>query len=108
MRVKLLPVSSELAFNLMRGEHRGYRVVKNEIPSDAKLINVRHGWPDSVELLIQSETFEDIAEGQEIPYFMPEFESLPGLLVVGPEPPLMLCKNPEHLHDFASGDDCLK
>lgn len=99
MKTKRLPISSELVFNLLRGTHPGYFVTKNEIPADAKLINVRHSWPDSVELLIWSDTFEDVPDGEEIPYFVPEFQSIQSLT---------LCRNPEHIHDYASGSDCLK
>jgi hypothetical protein len=76
MKHRILPVSATLVFALLRGEQLAYRVIKNEMPEDAKLVNVRHGWPDTIELLIESETFEDIPEGAKIPFFVPEFESV--------------------------------
>ena len=76
MRHKILRVSFELAANCMRGEHPGYRVVSGEIPKDAKMINIRHGWPDTIEILIESEEFPEVKEGEEIPLLETMFQKV--------------------------------
>jgi hypothetical protein len=43
--------------------------VSGGLPSDAKLINAKHGWPNSVELLIESGEFPLVEKGNEIPLF---------------------------------------
>lgn len=70
-RIKRLQIAPAIFFRLFSaGDHAGY-MVEQGIPTDAKLMNVRHGWPDMIELLIQSESFEEIKEGQEIPFLAP-------------------------------------
>jgi hypothetical protein len=68
MKVKRLQISPELLFQLFAaGEHRGYYVGAGAVPCDAELVNVRHAWPNMMELLIRSESFEEVVLGQEIP-----------------------------------------
>ena len=72
-KVKRLQISPELLFELFTaGPHLGgYSVVEDAVPADAKLINVRHGWPNQIELLIESEEFPEIEDGEKIPLFRP-------------------------------------
>jgi hypothetical protein len=75
MRAKLLRISTELLFDLLRGDHpKGYRIVKDELPADALLVNVRHGFPNYIEILVESESFEEMVEGQEFPFLTPVAE----------------------------------
>jgi bifunctional DNase/RNase len=53
------------------GPHHGYRVVDDAIPSDAMVLNARLGWPFGIELLIASDSFAEVHDGQEIPDFAP-------------------------------------
>lgn len=76
MKVKRILISPALAFNLMRGTHPAFRVVADEVPEDAKLVNVLHSWPSTIELLIESETFPEVPDGQEIPILTPMFETV--------------------------------
>ena len=72
MKVKRLLVSAELFLQLFHGgEHTGYCVSKFGVPEDAELINVRHAWPNVIELLIRSESFPSVKLGDEIPDFSP-------------------------------------
>ena len=73
-KVRRLQISTELLFDLFRaGAHAGgYTVTQDGIPEDAELVNVQHAWPNTVELLIRSETFEPVPlVGQEIPCIRP-------------------------------------
>ena len=63
-----------ISFELLRqlftpGAHppRSYRVIRDAIPEDAELVNVRHGWPSQVELLLRSESFTLVRPGRSIP-----------------------------------------
>lgn len=77
MKVKRLQISADLLFEMFSaGFHEGgYTVIDDAIPADAKLVNVRyfppHGWPNSIELLIESDSFAEVGEGQEPPTFSP-------------------------------------
>jgi hypothetical protein len=69
-------ISVELFLQLFtEGPHRaGYRVKENGIPEDAKLVNVRHAWPNSIEVLIESESFGDVGVGEVVPEATPVIE----------------------------------
>lgn len=72
MRVKRLLISSELFCHLFTlGTHHGYRVIEQAIPADAHVRNVRLGWPAQLEILVESQDFDDVREGEEIPTLVP-------------------------------------
>ena len=72
MKRKRLLISSELFCQLFtQGPHHGYRVIEQAIPDDARVRNVRLGWPDLIEVLLESESFEALREGDEIPFLTP-------------------------------------
>lgn len=77
MKVKRLQISAELLFEMFSdGFHEGgYTVIKDAVPADARLVNVRyfppHGWPNSIELLIESDSFAEVAEGHSVPTLLP-------------------------------------
>jgi hypothetical protein len=73
MKVKSVEMSAELLFHLFAAGHHpgGYTVVKDAIPEDARLVNVKHGWPHTIALLIESESFEDVQPGQITPILTP-------------------------------------
>lgn len=77
MKAKRLIISAELFFTMLQeGFHPGgYSVIENAVPRDAKLINVRHAWPNEIELLISSEGFPEVEEGAEIEAFCPLLRS---------------------------------
>jgi hypothetical protein len=77
-RFRLLRITSELFVGLFtKGLHPGYLVTKEPIPDDARIRNVRLGWPDYVELVLESEEFEDLKEGDPIPSMTPVIERVP-------------------------------
>lgn len=79
MRFKRLIITAELFFDLFTsGVHppRTYRVDEDAIPSDARLVNVRHGWPDALEILIESQSFEEVKQGDVIPELRPVITTL--------------------------------
>jgi hypothetical protein len=44
--VRLLSISEDFLLSLFSaGEHRSYSIIKDAVPSDARFLNVRHGWP---------------------------------------------------------------
>jgi hypothetical protein len=80
MRYKRMIISAELFLSLLtEGEHpaRGYTVTGDAVPVDAKLVHVRHSWPNSIELLLSSETFPTCKVGEEIPLMTPTMRSEP-------------------------------
>jgi hypothetical protein len=66
-----------IAFALVRpflsaGDHSYiYTVIKDAVPDDAVLVNIRHAWPNCIELLIYSESFDEVDEGAVIPTLTP-------------------------------------
>lgn len=72
MRIRRLCISAELFLSLFHaGQRPAYAVVENAVPGDARLVNVRHGWPNSIELLIESESFDEVPQAEKIPDIQP-------------------------------------
>lgn len=74
MNYKRLQVSAEMFFSFFTaGKHldHGYEVTGDPLPSDARMINVRQGWPDVIEILVESATFPNVKPGDEIPLIVP-------------------------------------
>ena len=73
MRLKRLRISSELFCQLFTlGPHHGYRVIEQAIPEDAFIRNVGLSWPyPQIEVLLESQAFEVVREGDEIPFLTP-------------------------------------
>jgi hypothetical protein len=62
-RLRRVVISFEILHDLFSaGMHppNRYAVTKDPIPADAKLVNVQHAWPNCVELLLWSESFEPV------------------------------------------------
>lgn len=72
-RYKLLVVSPELIFSLFQeGLHQNvYEVIQHAVPENARFVNVRHGWENHIEILIESPDFEPLKGGDSIPVLMP-------------------------------------
>lgn len=73
-RIKSLIISWELFRGLLtEGVHpaKSYAVIDGAIPDKAALLNVRHAWPNCIELLLQSDEFEEVPEGAAIPHIKP-------------------------------------
>lgn len=77
-RLKRCCITGELLFHLFQnGEHNSPRYrVSNGFPLDARLINVKHGWPHLVELLVASVEFDEVPDGQVIPELTPVVEHI--------------------------------
>lgn len=73
MRYKRLLISPGELFKLLHADYRfrSYGVISDAVPKDARLVNVRHGWPNVIEILIESAEFEEVQEGSEIPALCP-------------------------------------
>jgi hypothetical protein len=72
--IRRFKISDALLLDLFKtGEHLGYSVIENAIPQDARLLNVRHGWPESstLELIIESSEFSALNGGDIIPEIVP-------------------------------------
>jgi hypothetical protein len=70
-RFKRLILSDELLLELFSaGVHQSYEVIEYPIPAGTRLINVRHVWPRSIEVMLEHETFEPVT-GDEIPLLTP-------------------------------------
>lgn len=66
-RFRLLRITSKLFVGLFtKGLHSGYLVTREPIPDDTRIRNVRLGWPDYVELVLESEEFEELKDGDPI------------------------------------------
>ena len=70
-RLKMLRVTNALFLEVFRGDHPAYSVVKDAVPDDAIIINVRLGWGDLIEVLIKSDTFPPVRDGKEPPILEP-------------------------------------
>jgi len=71
-RIRVLRVSAAFFIDMFKpGEHSAYNVVSNGIPYDTRLLNVRFAWPEQLELLIASDQFDEVKEGDVIPYLTP-------------------------------------
>lgn len=69
-KLRRVVISFELLRDLFTtGAHppRSYSVIKDAIPADAMLVNVQHAWPNCMELLLWSESFEEVKPGDPIP-----------------------------------------
>lgn len=74
MRYRRVKISTELFlgwFSPGKHEQRAYEVLKDAIPEGSELVNVRHDWPNGVELLIRHDSFSAIKLGEEIPLLTP-------------------------------------
>jgi len=60
----------------MKGKHPSYKIIENEIPDDAKIIDCRLNQFEGnvMEIIIESETFPKIELGEIIPEIIPIFE----------------------------------
>jgi hypothetical protein len=78
VKVKSIEISAEFFFQLFNpGWHgAGYTVLKDGIPEDARLVNVHHKWPNQLEILIESESFDDVPDGHIPPTLIPLCEQM--------------------------------
>jgi hypothetical protein len=76
MKLKKVLVSVEFCKMIMSGKKQIFQVIENCLPQDTKLIRV--GMSDQHQtayLIIQSEEFDNIPEGHEIPDYIPKITS---------------------------------
>jgi hypothetical protein len=83
-RLRIITFSTDFLFDCFRtGEHPLSRyAVVHGLPEDAELVNVRHGWLNTIELLIRSAEFELLEDG-ELPRHM-----VPTIKKICPEMPV--------------------
>jgi len=76
---KQITIASETLCGLLApGEHRGYYVRDNSVPSDMKIIGSVHNFfNDSFTLILHSEEFEDVPNGEPIPELVIVAELIP-------------------------------
>lgn len=71
-RLKILRVANPIFVSLfMQGTAQQYKVVSGGLPADAKIVNMKFGMGDYFDVLIESEQFEPVPLGQEIPEMEP-------------------------------------
>ncbi len=85
-RYACLEVGVDLLIGLCKkgdGEPRCFRVIENEIPDDARIagmqfpVNLNTGHPDTVRIMLESESFDKVGEGCVVPTLPnPVFESV--------------------------------
>ena len=66
MRLRTVIISWELLRDLFTaGPHppHSYDVIRDAIPADAELVNVRHAWPNRIEIVLHSPQFADVPLG---------------------------------------------
>lgn len=74
--VRRLFITDSLLLNVLRGDLApGLLIpVDDPVPPDARVLDVRHdSWTQSLQLLIESETFSPVADGEVIPELRPTF-----------------------------------
>jgi hypothetical protein len=77
-RYRILRITSQLFVSLFtKGLHPGYLVTQEAIPDDTRIRNVRLGWPDYVELVLESDEFAEVREGEALPHLTPVIERVP-------------------------------
>ena len=77
MKRKILRISPALFLNLFfKGDHPGYEVTDNAIPEDAKIVDCRFDGFNGgiVDILLESEKFEDVKDGVGYPYLFVEIK----------------------------------
>lgn len=70
-KLRRVIIHFELLHELFKeGPHppHGYNVIRDPMPADARLVNVQHAWPNSIELLLWSDSFEPVKNGDIIPH----------------------------------------
>lgn len=79
MRRKILKISGALFVELFgKGPKQVYQVIKDPVPSDARIIDVRFngfGYPDLIEILLESESFDRVPAGESYPELRPVIQS---------------------------------
>jgi hypothetical protein len=67
MKHAILRVSSYILLELCKNGAEKTRIVKNELPQDAKFIRAGHDQSGDMFLVIESESFRELKDGDEIP-----------------------------------------
>ena len=81
MKCKRLLITPDLFLSLFHAgphPHAEYTVTENAVPSDARLIDVRHGWGNFIEVLIESASFPEVPDGEIIPEMTPAIVATKG------------------------------
>jgi hypothetical protein len=83
VKYKIFRISDALLLNIFSAGLKPLHEVVEGIPVDAKIVNVQHGWPNAIDILLQSDKFSENAEGEPIPFlnvtvrtFAPELTSI--------------------------------
>ena len=66
-RYKVLELSGEILLSMFSNGMKPTHEISGGIPADARIVNVKHGWPNSVTILLESPQVEEIPEGETIP-----------------------------------------
>lgn len=68
MKRKILRITGENLLNMFVAGLKPVHEVIAGVPPDARIVNVRHGWPNEIYILLESDNFPMVAEGQELPF----------------------------------------
>ncbi len=76
--------SFRLSFDVVKqfiteGDHHceSYRVVRDALPADVRLVNVRMAWPTGIELVVSSPDYGQMPDGAIPIEIYPWFETIP-------------------------------
>lgn len=81
MRYKILVLSPYIILEIFKHNVSSVRIIKDTIPEDADFVraftNDPTGW-GNIGLIIESDSFDDVKEGEQIPILDPQFEKVEG------------------------------
>ena len=67
MRLRYLPVYTDVLMELWKGNALPVTCVENRIPKDARVVRIGHDHLGALNIVIESTEFADVDEGAEIP-----------------------------------------
>lgn len=68
MKRAIFRISGEMLLSMFAEGLKPMHEIVAGLPKDAKIINVRHGWQNEIDILLESETFSPVNEGSELPF----------------------------------------
>lgn len=68
MRYRLLDIHRVLFLHMLEEGEKHYKVVKNPLPAGVKFIRAGHDFIGRLILVLEHESFDEVKEGDEIPY----------------------------------------
>ncbi len=78
MGQRIMEISEDLFLDWFRGEHQGWRVIRDAIPEDAHVVDVRLDVLSNryIYVAMESASWPDVKDGELLPRFAPTFQDL--------------------------------